>query len=61
MRETALAETRVVDDQVEWLDDQTVLYGLEASVWATASDGSGNPRRLIADALSPAAVRAPAR
>ena len=31
LRETALAETRSVDDQVEWLDDDTVLYGVDAA------------------------------
>ena len=56
-RETPLAERQSVDDQAEWLDDDTVLYGLNAAVWSVPADGSGTPRRLIADALSPAVIR----
>ncbi len=64
-RETLLAEKRSVDDQVEWLDDDTVLYALpltgarsgESDVWAMAADGSGRPRRLIEQAASPSVVR----
>jgi Tol biopolymer transport system component len=56
-RETALAERQSVDDQAEWLDDDTVLYGLNAAVWSVPADGSGTPRRLVADALSPAVIR----
>jgi len=55
-------ETRSVDDQVEWLDDQTVLYhltgtGSAADLWATAVDGTSAPRLLLRDAYSPAVVR----
>jgi hypothetical protein len=56
MEETPLAEGRMVDDQAEWLDERTVLYGLDASVWAVPADGSGTPRRLLPDALSPAVL-----
>ncbi len=56
MEETPLAESRMVDDQAEWLDERTVLYGLDASVWAVPADGSGAPRRLLPDALSPAVL-----
>ena len=63
--ETLLAETRSIDDQVEWLDDATVVYGLpredEASassdVWAVPADGTGAARVLVSDAWSPAVVR----
>jgi hypothetical protein len=57
MRETPLAESRSVDDQVEWLDDGQILYGLDGQVWAVPADGSGRPRRFLASADSPAAVR----
>lgn len=57
MRETALAEARNVDDQVEWLDDATVLYGLEEQIWSVAADGSGRPRRYAARGDSPTVVR----
>jgi hypothetical protein len=65
--ETLLAETRSVDDQVEWLDDQTVVYGLpretagsaSSDVWRIPADGTGKPQMLIQDAWSPAVVRSP--
>ena len=57
MRETPLAETRNVDDQVEWLDDESILYGLEETIWSAAADGSGKPRRYAARGDSPAVVR----
>jgi hypothetical protein len=57
MQETLLAETRSVDDQAEWLDDQHVLYGLDRTIWIVASDGQGQPRRFISEADSPTAVR----
>jgi hypothetical protein len=65
--ETALAETRSVDDQVEWLDDATILYALPnggkarpvMDIWAAAADGSGTPRVLVTNAESPAVVRPP--
>jgi hypothetical protein len=65
-KETVLAETKSVDDQAEWLDDSTVLYGMPragqngtttSDVWAVAADGSGAPRVLVEDAWSPAVVR----
>jgi hypothetical protein len=59
-----LAETRNVDDQVEWLDDDTVVYGLPESqsspvmdVWRVAAAGGGKPQRLLTGAWSPAVVR----
>jgi len=58
MRDTALAEQRMVDDQAEWLDDDTVLYGLEGSIWAVPADGAGAPRKYIGGGLSPAVSRA---
>jgi Tol biopolymer transport system component len=59
-----LGETRSVDDQVEWADDDTVIYGLptstagsaETDVWAVPADGSGHPSRWIARAWSPGVV-----
>jgi Tol biopolymer transport system component len=65
--ETVLAETRSIDDQVEWLDDETVIYGLPrgsagsgaSDVWRVPADGSGKPQLLIKDAWSPAVVRVP--
>jgi hypothetical protein len=57
MRETPLAETRSVDDQAEWLDDDRVLYGIDGAVWVVRADGTGEPSRYMAQADSPAVVR----
>jgi hypothetical protein len=56
-RETPLAETRSVDDQVEWRDDDDVLYGLDEQIWTVPADGGGEPARYAASADSPAVVR----
>jgi hypothetical protein len=57
-RETALAEQRSVDDQVEWLDDRRLLYGVEGGIWVVDADGSGSPQLLVRGADSPAVLRA---
>lgn len=57
LRETPLAETRSVDDQAEWLDDDRVLYGIDREVFVVPADGGGKPRRLIGSAASPAVLR----
>lgn len=61
--ETMLPEKRDVDDQVEWLDNGTLLYGLphtgspgDSDVWQIAADGSGAPSLLIKHAWSPAVI-----
>jgi hypothetical protein len=64
-KSTLLAETRSVDDQIEWLDDSTVVYGLPRAgegptatdVWSVPADGTGSPGLLIHDAWSPAVIR----
>jgi Tol biopolymer transport system component len=63
--ETKLAETRSIDDQVEWLDNDRVLYGVPGSggdpdlydVYVVPVDGSGQATVLIPNASSPAVVR----
>jgi len=59
-----LPETRSVDDQIAWLDDDTILYGLpregtpgDTDVWSLAADGSGEPEVFIEHAWSPSVVR----
>jgi hypothetical protein len=62
--ERLLPETRSVDDQVQWLDDATVLYGLpltgerggETDLWAVPADGAGAPRLLVPQAWSASVV-----
>lgn len=61
---TVLPEERGTDDQIEWLDDQTILYGMpregvagDSDVWALAADGSAEPAVFIEHAWSPSVVR----
>lgn len=64
-KETLLAETRIVDDQAEWLDDDHVLYAIQGTrgdpylsdVYQVPADGTGSPRLLIRRASSPSVVR----
>jgi hypothetical protein len=56
-RDTPLAEQRQIDDQVEWLDDARVVYGVGEEVWVARADGSGAARRFLKAAASPAVVR----
>jgi hypothetical protein len=53
-----LSETKSVDDQVEWQDNEHVLYGREGSVWIARADGGGSPSKLVLDSWSPVVVRA---
>ncbi len=55
--ETALAETKSIDEQPEWLDDETLLYGLATDIWSVAADGSGTAQPFLFDGLSPAVIR----
>ena len=67
MTETPLAETRSIDDQIEWLDDQRILYALPEStpsaithVWMLPADGTGQPSLFLSEAASPVVVRSSA-
>jgi hypothetical protein len=58
------AETRSIDDQLEWLDDSHVLYGVRRSsqsaitdVWIASIDQSEPPREYLRNAESPVIVR----
>jgi hypothetical protein len=53
---TPLAETASVDDQVEWLDDDRVLYWRGTDVWVVPADGGGEPSRIVSNASSPVVV-----
>jgi hypothetical protein len=67
LTETVLPlETHSVDDQIEWLDDRQVVYGLPAEtatpsaatdVYALAVDGTTPPRLLMKNAWSPAVAK----
>ena len=62
--QAVLPETRSVDDQVEWLDDSTLLYGLprqgtpgDSDVWSISASGQQPAVLAIEHAWSPAVVR----
>ena len=69
MKETPLAEARSIDDQVEWLDNEQILYsrlddldpgpGYLAgfNIMVVPADGSGEPSILVPSAYSPAVSR----
>jgi hypothetical protein len=56
-KETPLSETQPLDDQIEWLDDDHVLYRSGEATWTMNADGTGSPSRWLAAADSPAIVR----
>ena len=62
LRDEALAETRSVDDQAEWLDDQSIAYTLAAQsgsdIWTLSIGSPAPPRLLVRGAHSPVAVHA---
>ena len=58
------AETRSVDDQIEWLDDTHVLYGVPRAkqpairdIWVSPVDDSAPARVFLPEAESPIVVR----
>ncbi|MEV0676343.1 hypothetical protein AB0I60_07435 [Actinosynnema sp. NPDC050436] len=56
---TPLAETRSVDDQPTWLDENTIAYGVQRGdgvndVWTVPADATGAPDVLAREANSPA-------
>ena len=68
LEEALLGESRSVDDQVEWLDNDTILYslgqdgsgsGASADIWELAAANRGSPRVLLTGAASPAVVASP--
>jgi hypothetical protein len=63
-KETVLSEQRSVDDQIEWLDDQTLLYGLprdaaagDSDIWQITADPASRSSVYIEHAWSPSVVR----
>jgi hypothetical protein len=67
MTETVLGETRSVDDQVEWLDNDHVLYSLSdnengssasTNIWSLETGPGARPQLLLQGAYSPAVVPA---
>lgn len=68
--ETLLNETRNVDDQVEWLDNNHILYSLSQNpngasastdIWELAALSGSTPQLFLRGAYSPSVVRIPIR
>ena len=62
LKDHPLAEARTVDDQIEWLDNSTVVYAVDTgigapSIYSAPADGSGAPALFAADADSPSVSR----
>ena len=63
--EIILPEERSVDDQVAWIDDDSILYALpltgqrggEFDTWMISADGAKSPQMLLGNASSPTVVR----
>jgi len=64
--ETPLGETRSVDDQVEWLDNDHILYALSdndkaasasTNIWVIPAKAEGTPEVLLKGGFSPAVAR----
>jgi hypothetical protein len=60
-REVLIPEPGNLDDQIEWLDRDRILYAIgrpsaAPDVWEASADGRGAPRLFLANAESPAVV-----
>jgi hypothetical protein len=53
---TQLSEATSIDDQMEWMGDSQLLYGLATDIWRLNADGTGNPQPFVFGGLSPAVV-----
>ena len=62
-KETLMPDDRNIDDQVEWLDNDTLLYTMpgvdagDSDVWAIPADGTDASVLFIPHAASPSVVR----
>ncbi len=54
-----VAEEKSIDDQVEWLDDETLAYSDGINVYTVPADGGGEPGLLVRDATSPVRLSEP--
>ncbi len=59
LEDHAVAESKSIDDQVEWLDDDTLAYSDETNVYTVPADGGGEAKLLVKDATSPVRLSAP--
>jgi len=63
-QDVALADERSIDDQLEWLDNEHVLYSVPdesspavTNIWVSRADGTGTAALFLDEAYSPAVVR----
>jgi Tol biopolymer transport system component len=54
-----VAETHSIDDQVEWLNEKTLMYSDGHNVYTVPADGGGTARLLVRDATSPVRLSHP--
>jgi hypothetical protein len=59
LKDHAVAEKRSIDDQAEWLDDNTLAYSDGTNVYTVPADGSGESQLLVKDASSPVRLEGP--
>ena len=57
MKSHPVAERRPIDDQVEWLDDDALIYSNGLDVYTVPADGGGQPRLVVHDASPPVSLR----
>jgi hypothetical protein len=58
LRAHPVAEQRPIDDQVEWLGNEALVYSDNVDLYTVAADGSGPPRLVLRNASSPVALEA---
>jgi hypothetical protein len=56
LRDRPVGEHRSIDDQVEWLDDETLVYSDGLDTYTVPAAGGGPPRLVLRDAASPVAL-----
>jgi hypothetical protein len=62
--ETVLSEKQSIDDQIEWLDNSTLVYGLprdgsevDSNIWSIKTEAAAQPVLFIEHGSSPSVVR----
>lgn len=58
LQDHGLAEKRSIDDQVEWLNDETLVYSDGQNVYAVPAKGGGEPQLILRNATSPVSLHA---
>lgn len=54
---TELPRTERLDDQIEWIDDETLVFGVQTGdLFTVRADGSGEVRPYLTNAMSPATI-----